>query len=179
MPRPSVKCLFAPGRPAAVGWRITTIVVAAIKGVRQTRSPAHISKKIDIIIPSLTDLNATAAPILIAGAVGVIATRAHCLPRAVFWRASVFSMLSFGYLIVFFGNFLVETSARFGVPLFQIAGIDDALIPAVTETKPPRVCVENVHKGHSDQAAKALTCNVCRRHCVVTLIGGGAHVYPV
>ena len=162
--------------PSAVAGGVRAIVVNSIKLMKRGWFASHVSKKVDIIVPARVDRDAAPSPVFETRSVGIVTAGAHCLPRAVFWRSSIFSMLSFGFSVVFFGAFLVEASAGFGDPSSQVAAENKAFVSAVATTQKASVSARRVDIGKNDQAIKALTREIMH---VVNLTGRKTDVNPV
>lgn len=83
-------------RPAAIGWKVILVVVNAIKR-QAVRAFTHISKKIDEIVPAITDSNPSAAVVFKPSVVFVTAPSKHAGPRQVCGAASINGMAVLGH----------------------------------------------------------------------------------
>ena len=144
--------LHFPSRPAAIPRGIGTIVVDAVEGELGTRTPAHVSKKVGVVIPARIDRYAATAVVFVGFAFRIFASLAQSIPRFVFRRhgmANGIAMLD--------GVIHSETSAGFSNSSFHVAGEDNGYFPAVTLTAESSKVAFDIEERKDKELSEALT----------------------
>ena len=112
---PCVGALLLGCRPAAIGWLVVAVVVDALYRFSR-RSVPHILNKQIKDLPPLTDLDATAPIIRVAGMFVCGASPPHGVPAAI---AGVLSFVIFAWLLWGSANaqarYALSTGARPGI----------------------------------------------------------------
>lgn len=125
-----VTTLLKPGRPVAILWGVTGVIVSALNG-KPSRPRPHVSVEILELKPALADFNSASAVMLPCFAVWVCAPRHYPLPDSVFLGvAQAVSCASSRQ------SLRVKTAARLGVSIPEIPVVNNYLFPAVAKANP-------------------------------------------
>jgi hypothetical protein len=155
--RSTMSSLFLHSSPLAIVWRVVSIVVDAINGQTRVWLTAHVDEKVSKVAPSLANLNAPTAIVLILIKGRIITAIADFLPCSIFRRSECrFPMLADGSTLPFKTN----ASTRGGKALLHVSVVDDALSPAIASDQPAGFFVANVDERKNRQASKFLTRDV-------------------
>jgi len=140
-----VKILFSSRSPAAILFRISLAVVAAIKAMFARWSIAHIREEVfKRVLPSFADSNSAPAIVIIVRHFWIQTALAHALPCSVFLRRFTARYMSVSQsrkkTILWFQVFSVllafQTTATTNETLAQAISSDENYISAITNALP-------------------------------------------
>ena len=162
MPAHVVLLLFA-RRPSAIAWRITTVIVDAIKCFAfWTR--AHISKKITEVKPSFAYGNAALAVIRKVFVIWICASLQHSVPAFIStcWRftSRTIAVLCDWLISALLPYKLRQASAGFCPATFKFGGNNNCCSTAIAMTQPSCVRANGTVSSYDDQFSKSLSGNI-------------------
>ena len=138
----AIASLFAISGPAAIAWRVVAIIIDSVNRVCWRWTRTHVRKEVYEATPSLADLDAAPAVVLIAARRRLVAAFKHRNPRFIlrcreFSSRTIAALSMYGVVSIALScNFRIQTATALRCMPSQVSGVNNFLSAALAAAFP-------------------------------------------